>query len=195
MKEGHDAMGNPETTTETTMAIEERIAVREQEIARLNLAWRPYARVFPILPSAVGVGRYNPTRLIEKLRLAVAIDDATVALERDRAELARAQRAALDVAGEIAALDQARDEAEAGLVAARAAQQAASVAYRTAALVADGRRRRIVAAAAEIARAEAAARRWEQEGERERSQLHTAEATARVLDHQRAAEAQPTGVR
>ena len=186
-----------ETTTETTtqlIEIEERIAARTAEIAALNLAWRPYRNIHPILPSAVTGGRYNPTRLIEKLRLAVAIDDATVALEQAKAELARDELAALDVPDELAALDQAKDEAEAALVDARAAQQAAGVDFRTAALAADGRRRRIVAAGSEIARAEAAARRWEREAEKERALLDTAEMTARAIDHQRAAEAQPAGV-
>jgi len=182
---------------ETTTAvgdIEERIAAGAAEIARLNVLWRPYAQVHPVLPSAVPGGRWNPRRLIEKLDLGIRIDDATVALERDKAVLARAQRAALDVAAEIAALEQAREEAEAALAAARAALQTAEAGYRTAARAVEGRRAGIKAAAVEVARAEAAARRWEREGEKERGQLRNAETFARTLEYQRAAEALPLGV-
>lgn len=169
-------------TTKNSETLAERIAARESKIADLNHRWHPYRHVQPLMPSAVPAGGFDPTRLREKLRIAVEIDRENVLLEEDKAGEARARLAALDVADDLAALERDRDGTEVEMDVARRAARTAEATYRSAAAALAAHRERIKVAEAALAGAEARRERWAREADREGRQLTDLDHLAKVRE-------------
>jgi len=105
--------------------VDQEIADLEARIEQLQNQWKPYARVQPVGGNSVTMGRYNPTRLLEKQEISFQIDDAQIELATLRGRRAEQY---------LAAMEEDLNRTAADLETARTTHREAQAAFQAAAL-------------------------------------------------------------
>lgn len=175
--------GDPPMPTKTSTTPVETdhaatIADLDAQIADLTPQWARYRNVQPVAPAGLVAAPIDPTKLVRKYRIGIALDKLNIARENLLADRARTALAALaDVDPD--ALAAARDAALDRVLAARAVLTEAEGAHRTAAHAAHAHVDRVRECEGRLRDAEAAATRWRKELDRDRTLMATYEDAAK----------------